>query len=146
MHPPPHSFAGQAEGSPVPPGNPTDFILLLVPIQVESQVDGLLEVWQSPDRNPAAVNGFLQFMTEMCQLASRYLRNRLMRQMAGQQALWTQLEAFTRTIHGSLNPVEVSYLVANEGRRLVDCDRISIGLRYARKARVEAVSGADVVE
>jgi len=146
LHLPPQSFAGQPEGGKVAPGNPTDCILLLVPIQVENQVDGLLEVWQSPDRNPAAVNGFLQFMTEMCQLASRYLRNRLMRQMAGQQALWTQLEAFTRTIHGTLNPVETAYLVANEGRRLVDCDRISIGVRYARKCRVEAVSGADVVE
>jgi hypothetical protein len=146
LHLPPQSFAGQPEGGRVAPGNPTDCLLLLVPIQVETQVDGLLEVWQSPDRNPAAVNGFLQFMTEMCQLASRYLRNRLMRQMAGQQALWTQLEAFARTIHGSLNPVEVAYLIANEGRRLVDCDRISIGVRYSRKPRVEAVSGADVVE
>jgi hypothetical protein len=146
LHLPPQSFAGQPEGGGVAPGNPTDCILLLVPIQVENQVDGLLEVWQSPDRNPAAVNGFLQFMTEMCQLASRYLRNRKMREMAGQQALWTQLEAFTRTIHGSLNPVEVSYLIANEGRRLVDCDRMSIGVRYSRKVRVEAVSGADVVE
>jgi hypothetical protein len=146
LHLPPQSFGGQSEHGQAAPGNPTDFILLLVPIQVENQVDGLLEVWQNPDRNPAAVNGFLQFMGEMCQLASRYLRNRLMRQMAGQQVLWTQLEAFARTVHGSLNPVEVAYLVANEGRRLVDCDRISIGVRYARKCRVEAVSGADVVE
>jgi hypothetical protein len=146
LHLPPQSFAGQPEGGHAAPGNPTDCLLLLVPIQVENQVDGLLEVWQDPNRNPAAVNGFLQFMTEMSQLASRYLRNRLMRQMAGQQALWTQLEAFSRTIHDSLNPVEVAYLIANEGRRLVDCDRLSIGVRYARKARVEAVSGADVVE
>jgi hypothetical protein len=146
LHLPPQSFAGPAETGQTAPGNPTDLILLLVPIQVENQVDGLLEVWQSPDRNPAAINGFLQFMVEMCQLASRYLRNRLMRQMAGQQALWTQLEAFSRTIHGSLNPTEVAYLVANEGRRLIDCDRVSVGLRYSRKCRVEAVSGADVVE
>jgi hypothetical protein len=146
LHLPPQSFAGEAEKGHTAPGNPTDYLLLLVPIQVENQVDGLLEVWQDPNRNPQAVNGFLQFMTEMCQLASRYLRNRLMRQMAGQQALWTQLEAFSRTVHGSLNPVEVAYLIANEGRRLVDCDRISIGVRYARKCRVEAVSGADVVE
>jgi hypothetical protein len=146
LHLPPQSFAGQSEEGKIAPGNPTDYILLLVPIQVENQVDGLLEVWQDPNRNPAAVSGFLQFMTEMCQLASRYLRNRLMRQMAGQQALWTQLEAFSRTIHGSLSPVETAYLIANEGRRLVDCDRISIAVRYARKCKVEAVSGADVVE
>jgi hypothetical protein len=72
LHLPPQSFAVQPEKGHAAPGNPTDFILLLVPIQVESQVDGLLEVWQDPNRNPAAVNGFLQFMTEMCQLASRY--------------------------------------------------------------------------
>ena len=72
LHLPPQSFAGQPENGQAAPGNPTDFILLLVPIQVENQVDGLLEVWQDPNRNPAAVNGFLQFMTEMCQLASRY--------------------------------------------------------------------------
>ncbi len=146
LHLPPHSSSGPAENGQAAPGNPTDLLLLLVPIQVENQVDGLLEVWQDPNRNPAAVNGFLQFMVEMAQLGSRYLRNRLMRQMAGQQSLWTQLESFSRQIHTSLNPVETSYIVANEGRRLIDCDRVSIGLRYARKVRVEAVSGADVVE
>jgi hypothetical protein len=146
LHLPPQSFAGQPENGQTAPGNPTDLLLLLVPIQVENQVDGLLEVWQDPNRNPAAVNGFLQFMSEMSQLASRYLRNRKMREMAGQQALWTQLEAFSRTIHGSLSPVEVAYLIANEGRRLVDCDRLNIAVRYARKCKVEAVSGADVVE
>ena len=146
LHLPPHASSGPGENGQVAPGNPTDLLLLLVPIQVENQVDGLLEVWQDPNRNPAAVNGFLQFMVEMAQLGSRYLRNRMMRQMAGQQSLWTQLESFSRQIHTSLNPVETSYIVANEGRRLIDCDRVSIGLRYSRKIRVEAVSGADVVE
>jgi hypothetical protein len=42
--------------------------------------------------------------------------------------------------------MEVAYLVANEGRRLVDCDRVSVGVRQGRRARVEAVSGSDIVE
>ncbi len=38
-------------------------------------------------------------------------------------------------------------MVANEGRRLVECDRVSVAIRhYGTKARIEAVSGADVVE
>jgi hypothetical protein len=146
LHLPPHSSAGQGQPGQTAAGNPTDLILLLVPIQVENQVEGLLEVWQSPDRNPNAIAGFMQFMTEMAQLASRYLRNRLMRQMVGQQELWTKLEGFARQIHGSLNPLESAYVIANEGRRLIDCDRISVGVRQGRKCRVEAVSGADVVE
>src|SRR5207249_8162497 len=76
----------------------------------------------------------------------RYIRNQLMGQMAGQQQVWTQLEAFARQIHASLKPLEVSYIVANEGRRLIDCDRVSVGVRYGQRAKVEAVSGCDVVE
>ncbi len=91
--------------------------------------------------------GFLQYMGLMADLCARYLRNQRMTQLAGQQQLWTQLEAYARQIHGSLNPMEVSYLVANEGRRLIECDRVSIAIRYRPQARkIEAVSGADVVE
>src|SRR5439155_15881029 len=57
-----------------------------------------------------------------------------------------QLEAFARQIHGSLNPTEVAYLVANEGRRLIDCDRVTVAQRLGKKTYVEAISGADVVE
>jgi len=66
--------------------------------------------------------------------------------MSGQQQVWTQLEAFTRQIHSSLHPTEVSYLVANEGKRLISCDRLSIAQRQGKKSRVESISGADVVE
>jgi hypothetical protein len=66
--------------------------------------------------------------------------------MVDQQQLWTYLEAFTRQIHGSLDPTEVAYLVANEGRRLIECDRLSVGLRRGRRPVVEAISGANVVE
>ena len=46
-----------------------------------------------------------------------------------------------------MNPTEVAYLVANEGRKLIECDRLCVGVRHARKrVTVEAVSGADVVE
>src|SRR5205085_4481652 len=96
--------------------------------------------------HPDAVQGFLQFITRMADLCSLYTRNHLLRQMGGQQALWTQLEAFARQVHGSLNPVEVAYIIANEGRRLIECDRVSVGVRYGRRTRVEAISGADVVE
>jgi hypothetical protein len=85
-------------------------------------------------------------MMRMAELATRYTRNHMLRQMVGQQQLWVQLETFARQIHGSLNPIEVSYLIANEGRRLIECDRVSIGVRYGRRVSVDAISGADVVE
>lgn len=143
---PPHSSAGGAQDSQVAPGNPTDYVLLLAPIVVEKQVAGFIEVWQDPHRNPDAQRGFLQFMMRMAELASIYMRNQQLRQMIGQQQVWTQLEAFARTVHGSLNPTEVGYVVANEGRRMLECDRVSVGVRHAKKVVIEAISGADVVE
>ncbi len=143
----PHSGVGPAEEGKPAAGNPTDHLLLLVPILNNGQVSGLIEVWQSPNRPLNAVPGFLQFMSLMADLAARYQRHQMLGQMVGQQQLWTQLEAFARQVHGSLNPTEVGYLVANEGRRLIECDRVSVAVRRGgQKARIEAVSGADVVE
>jgi hypothetical protein len=143
---PPHSGLGPAEGNRPPAANPTDYLILLAPIMVDKQVAGLVEVWQDPRRGPDAQRGFLQFLIRMAALAAGYTRNHQLRQMVGQQQVWTQLEAFARQIHNSLNPTEVAYVVANEGRRLVECDRISVGLRLGQKTKVEAISGADVVE
>jgi hypothetical protein len=142
----PNTAIGPAQDGKAPPGNPTDSLLLLVPVVESEQIVGLLEVFQSATRPLNAVPGFLQYMGLMADLCARYLRNQKMTQLTGQQQLWTQLETYARQIHGSLNPTEVSYLVANEGRRLVECDRVSVAIRYGPKTKVEAVSGADVVE
>ena len=108
MHLLPHSGSGPAEEGKVAAGNPTDFLLLLVPVLLNNEVQGFLEVWQSPDRPMNAVPGFLQFMSTVADLAARYVRNQLMGQMAGQQQVWTQLESFARQVHASLKPLEVS--------------------------------------
>jgi hypothetical protein len=144
---PPRSGMGTAEGgSKTAAGNPTDFLLLLAPIVVDKQVVGLVEIWQDPNRGPDAQRGFLQFLVKMAGLAAGYARNHQLRQMVGAQQVWTQMEAFARQIHNSLNPTEVAYVVVNEGRRLVECDRVSVGVRHGKKAKVEAISGADIIE
>jgi len=128
------------------PGNPTELFILLAPITYDKQVAGMVEVWHHPMRGPDAMRQFLQFLVRMAGLAAGYTRNHQLRQMVGQQQVWVQLEAFARQIHGSLHPTEVSYLVANEARRLTEADRISVALRIAKKPQVQAISGADVVE
>jgi hypothetical protein len=127
-------------------GNPTAYVILLAPVLYEKEVTALVEIWQDPSRPPAAHQGYLKFLLQMVGLASTFTRAHRLRQMTGQQQLWVQLEAFARQVHGSLNPTEVSYWVANEGRRLIEADRISVGLRTGSKINVYAVSGADVVE
>jgi hypothetical protein len=142
----PPSTSRTLEGDGTVVGNPTAYVILLVPIEYEKEVVGLIEVWHSPTHPQQVQANFLNFIRKMALFASTFTRNHRLRQMTGQQALWIQLEAFARQVHGSLNPVEVSYWIANEGRRLVECDRISVGVRTGKKVDVLAVSGADVVE
>jgi hypothetical protein len=62
---PPKSGPGIMEGAPAP-ANLTNCILLFAPIVIDRQVQGVLEVGLDPNRNPAALRGFLQFMNDMC--------------------------------------------------------------------------------
>ena len=127
-------------------GNPTDYAIMLVPIMQEKAVIGLLELWQAPNRKQADVQFLYQFMVRMTAFVSLFNRNHQLRQMLGQQELWVKLETFARQIHNSLSVTEVAYLVANEGRRLVEADRISVATRPGKNCVVTAISGADVVE
>ena len=143
---PPNSSMGNAEDKAPIAGNTTDFVVLLAPILYDKQVAGIVEVWNDPKRGADGQNNALRFLVEMAALASAFTRNHQLRQMVGQQQVWLQLETFAKQIHGSLNPTEVAYVVANEGRRLIDCDRVSVAQREGPQPKVLAISGADVVE
>ena len=126
--------------------NPTEYALILAPLMVDKQVTGLLEILMDPTRRAAQQKSTLRFVSDLCDLAATYLKNRQMRQMMSQQRLWNQLEGFTHQIHGSLDLKETSYAVVNDGKRLVGCDRLSVSLKISGRTMVEAVSGQEVVE
>jgi hypothetical protein len=125
-------------------GNPTDYALAVAPILTEdNQTLGLVEIFHKPTWHP---QDLITYTIQVAGYASNYLRNTTNRKVANQEQIWTQLEVFSRQVHQSLNPTEVAYVVANEGRRLIGCDRITVGVRHGKKTTIEAVSGADVVE
>jgi multidrug efflux pump subunit AcrA (membrane-fusion protein) len=80
----------------------------------------------------------------MCDLAGEFLKGHQLRHFSTRQVLWTQLEDFTHRVHASLDPRETAYTIANEGRRLIECDRVSVAIRKGNKCVVAAVSGQDV--
>jgi hypothetical protein len=129
------------------PANLTAYPIAIAPILGDhGAVLGALEVWlasvDGQKLRPAHVN----FVTTMAGYASNYLRHSAALRNTIQEQVFTRLEVFSRQIHTSLNTTEVAFLIANEGRRLVGCDRISVGVRHGRRTTIEAVSGSDVVE
>jgi RND family efflux transporter MFP subunit len=138
----PHS--GEGDGDQ--PGNPTDFLLILGLLKVDREAKGVVEIFQRPGSPPTTQRGYLKFLLQMCELASEYLKNRQFRHFTDRQTLWNQLENFSRVAHTSLEPRETAYTIANEGRRLIECDRVSVAIRHGRKCTVEAVSGQDTFD
>src|SRR4051794_5444719 len=127
-------------------GNPTQFALIIAPLMVDKQVVGLVEILMDPTRRAATQKSTLRFVSDLCDLAGQYLKNRQMRQMMSQQKLWGQLENFTHAIHNSLDLRETAYAVANDGKRLIGCDRLSVAMRIGGRMTIESVSGQEVVE
>jgi multidrug efflux pump subunit AcrA (membrane-fusion protein) len=138
---PPHSGEGE-DGA----GNPTDFLLLLALIKTDLETGGIVEVFQRTDSGASAQQGYLRFLLQMCELAGDYLKSHQLRHFSDRQSLWTQLEDFTRVVHTSLDPRETAFTISNEGRRLIECDRLSVAIRKGNKCVVEAVSGQDVFD
>lgn len=140
----PYGTSGILEG--LPAGNPTEFYCLLVPVQMEKECTGLLELWTEQRNDVRMQRTYLNYLVQMAGYAAQYMRNTSGRKLVGQEQIWAQVEAFAREIHSSLDPTRVAYTIANEGRRLIGCDRLSVATVVDRKARIEAVSGSDVVE
>jgi hypothetical protein len=144
------------EGRLVPPlsgasderagGNPTQFLLVLCPLRADGKVEGLIEIFQRPDSPPATQRGYLRFVEQMGELAGEWLKTQQLRQFTDRHSLWAQADQFSRQVHESLDLRETAYAVANEGRRLIGCDRVSVGVMRGRKCVIDAVSGQDALE
>ena len=128
------------------PGNPTEYLLIVGPLKIDNVTIGLVEIFQRQGAGPTTQRGYLRFLMQMCEIASDFLRNQRIRSFAQQQAMWQQLEQFIRIVHQGLDTEQTIYAIANEGRRLIDCDRASVAIGTGRHCRVKAVSGLDSIE
>ncbi|MDO4550608.1 MAG: HlyD family secretion protein [Planctomycetia bacterium] len=140
---PPHSSTQEEDGVA---GNPTGNLLILAPLLTDIELVGLVEIFQRPDTPVNTQRGYLRFLLQMCEQAVEFIKNSQLRHFSDRQMLWSQLEEFTRTIHESLDPKATAYTIANEGRRLIECDRVSVAIRYGSRCRVVAVSGQDLFD
>jgi biotin carboxyl carrier protein len=126
--------------------NPTRQLLVINPLGHDNQVEGLLEIFQRADTQPATQRGYLQFVKQMCELAAEWFKNRKLRDLGDRSSLWAQADQFSRQVHESLDVRETCYTIVNEGRRLLGCDRVTVAILKHGACQVEAVSGQDTID
>jgi HlyD family secretion protein/Biotin-lipoyl like len=143
----PHSGTGEAtDNDENAAANPTDFLLVLAPVLNDQGPQGVIEIFQRSGARITTQRGYLRFLLQVCEFAGDFLKGRRLRHLSEKQSLWEQLETFTRTAHEKLHVRETAYTVANEGRRLIGCDRVSVAIRHGSKCPIEAVSGQDTFD
>lgn len=128
------------------PENPTDFLLLFCPVIVDNRALGVLEIFQRPNVSPGTVTGFLRFLAALAELASDYLRNSQLRELQDRATLWSQFEQFTERVHESLDVDQIAASIANDGRHLIGCDKVTVAVRKGSRYPVRAVSGLDSID
>jgi hypothetical protein len=140
----PHSGAGEAtDNDEDAAANPTDFLLVMAPVLNDQGPQGVVEIFQRSGARLTTQRGYLRFLLQVCEFAGDFLKARRLRHLSEKQSLWEQLETFTRTAHEKLDVRQTAYTIANEGRRLIGCDRVSVAIRRGGRCPIEAVSGQD---
>jgi hypothetical protein len=143
------SFGNDADDKAESGGNPSDYPLLCFPLRTELETAGMVEIMLRPGgsgASPTVSQALLQFFAQSGAVAVDYFKNRQLRNFADRQSLWMQLEDFTRTIHQGLDIKTTAYTLANEGRRLIQCDRVSIAQNFGSRCKITAISGQDVID
>lgn len=141
------------KGKVIPPGsgqrgghdieNPTDWLLILSPLVVDGEPQGVIEVFQRPTLHPSVQRGHERLLTVVAGLAEDFYRGRQLRTLRGQIASSDEIQQFARLVHQSLNVRSTAYTIVNESRRLLGCDRVSLAVARDSRCEVLAISGVD---
>ncbi len=127
-------------------------VLMFGPIRRDSQIE-LVEFILPNDYDQEACQQVLEELDEFCSIASQFEEKtgcehpihtassptaptRGIRSLSGES-----IDQYAHTIHGSLDFKETARTIANEARRVLDCDRVSVALKQGSKFKLLAISG-----
>jgi len=125
--------------------NPTDLLVVTAPFARGGNRAGLIEVFHQPNADDVQ-RGYLVFLEQIAAITAQFLGQRQLVTLDEQSSALSQVERFSRVVHESLDPVATAFVLANEARRIIGCDRVSVLVERRRKLQLEAVSGQESVE
>jgi len=116
--------------------------ILVCPVQDDLNCVGFLELIQSDDGLAIDRQWSLDVLGSIAELYADYYRRRRLEWLTERELLWRRLRAFSLEIHRSLGLNETAYAIVNDGRSLIDCDRLTLLACDAGSCQMLAVSGA----
>ena len=120
------------------------FLMLFSPVYNRTkECCGTLELLQRGDISPQAQEGYLRFLTQISQLFQRWHEQQELSKVSQKSDAWNDRIEFISETHRSIDQTETAYSIANEARRLLNCDRVSVGKWNGRRCKITAISSQD---
>ena len=120
------------------------FLLLLAPIQNRNkQCMGVMELLQRGNVSDQAKDGYLRFINQVSQLFQRWHEQQDLARLSQHADSWSERLDFINESHRSIDFKETAYSIANEARRLLKCDRVSVAKWNGSRCKVIAISSQD---
>jgi len=88
----------------------------------------------------------VRLLEALCELAADFHRRRRLRVLDDIAAGARRAEQFGLAVHRSLELIPTAMAIANEGRRVIGCDRLSVAVRRRNGFRLVAVSGLETLD
>ena len=135
----------QAEERPDPAGSVGDLVWLC-PIRSSGQTMAVLETSHSLNANGRLSPETTQFLAALCEITADFLALHELQQLRQARTTWQQWDRYSHRLWQSLDLSSVCAAISNDGRLLVDCDRVSVLVRHGRSYLLKSVSGVDRIE
>jgi multidrug efflux pump subunit AcrA (membrane-fusion protein) len=126
--------------------NPTTGVLIVTPLAIDGEIRGVVELVLPEASGPEARRGAVNLVLQASTVVGEFERGIREKKLAARASLVDEVERFTRAVHEKLSLRATAYTAANDGRRLVGCDRTTVLVRRGRRYDIEAVGGLEVVE
>ncbi|MBS0266781.1 MAG: HlyD family efflux transporter periplasmic adaptor subunit [Planctomycetes bacterium] len=120
--------------------------VLFAPVSTRKRCVGVLQIFLAQDLSPVDWIDVESFLDEVCSSTAYFLNWREESySMTMLSQFWDRFDQTTAQIHSSLDRQLVALRIANDGRRLLNCDRLSLVIQHGARTRVLAVSGQEQV-
>ena len=112
--------------------------IVIFPVLAGDSVPTVVEAYLPPDIPEQIIKRFIGYTELLCGIASNF--HAAVPQSVGDSSL-----GLSPAVHKSLRVKDACYAIANEGRRAVGCDRVTVLTKKGNKYKVRAVSGQESV-
>lgn len=113
------------------------------PLRHSGDAVGILETLHPLPASSGLSPVTFQFFSALCEIAADFLSQQELRQLRRARAMWQQWDQYQFRLGQSLDLGLICATIANDGRIILDCDRITVLVRHGLRYRVQSISGVD---